>query len=172
MVGTIRASNSGYAHGTSGSPQGTLEQNEYTAKVAENEAKLKAEADNAPLIDPLHIAEMEAGGAKFTRKNIVFTARDKTGQVVWLAKGTKTAGLDHLKARGHISQLAKYLGVSENDVPSTLRNVIRDGRIVSDKTVKRGSSIGHERKYEYNGRHIVLAAIGTNGFLVTVYPDD
>lgn len=36
----MRGSNSGYAHGTSGSPQGTLEQNEYAAKVAENEATL------------------------------------------------------------------------------------------------------------------------------------
>lgn len=168
----MRASSSGYAHGTSGSPQGTLEQNEYAAKVAENETRLKTEADNAPLIDPGHIAEMEAGGAKFTHKDVVFTARDATGQVVWLEKGTKIAGLDHLKARGHIGQLAKYLDVSESDVPKTLRNVIRDGRIVSNKTVKRGNRIGYERKYEYNGKCVVLAAIGTNGFLVTAYPVD
>lgn len=36
----MRGSSSGYAHGTSGSPQTTLEQNEYAAKVAENEAAL------------------------------------------------------------------------------------------------------------------------------------
>lgn len=139
---TIRASSSGYARGTSGSPQCALEQNEYAARVAENEAKFKAEADNAPLIDPLHIAEIEAGGAKFTREGVVFTARDATGQVIWLEKGTKIAGFDHLKARGHIAQLAKHLGVSEGDVPKTLRNVIRDGRIVSNKTVKRGNRMG------------------------------
>lgn len=168
----IRANSSGYVHGTSGSPQCILEQNEYAARVAENEAKLKAKADNAPLIDPLHIAEIEAKGARFTRGDVVFTARDVTGQVVWLEKGTKTAGFNHLKARGHITQLAKYLGVSEGDVLKTLRNVIRDGRIVSNKTVTRGNCIGYERKYEYNGKHVILAAIGTNGFIVTAYPDD
>ncbi len=36
----MRGSNSGYAHGTTGSPQTTLEQTEYMAKVAENEAAL------------------------------------------------------------------------------------------------------------------------------------
>lgn|GEM_PF-6147363 len=103
----IRANSSGYVHGTSGSPQCILEQNEYAARVAENEAKLKAKADNAPLIDPLHIAEIEAKEARFTRGNVMFTARDVTGQVVWLEKGTKTAGFNHLKARGHITQLAR-----------------------------------------------------------------
>lgn len=168
----IRANSSGYAHGTSGSPQCIIEQNEYAARVAENEAKLKAEANNAPLINSLHIAEMEAEGAKFMRENVVFTARDMTGQVVWLEKGTKAAGFEHLKARGHITQLAKYFGVSEGDIPKMLRNIIRDGRMVSNKSVKRGNCIGYERKYEYNGKHVILAAIGANGFLVTAYPDN
>lgn len=62
--------------------------------------------------------------------------------------------------------------MSEGDVLKTLRNVIRDGRIVSNKTVTRGNYIGYERKYEYNDKHVILAAIGTNGFIVTAYPDD
>lgn len=37
--------------------------------------------------------------------------------------------------------------------------------------VVRAGREGHERKYEYNGKQIVLAAIGTNGFLVTAYPN-
>lgn len=36
----MRANDSGYAHGTTGSPQTTLEQTEYASKVAENEAFL------------------------------------------------------------------------------------------------------------------------------------
>lgn len=168
----MRASDSGYAHGTSGSPQSTLEQEEHAVKVAENEAKVKKEADNAPLIDPSHIAEMETSGAKFARENVVFTTRDATGQVIWLEKGSKAAGLDHLKARKHLEQLAKYLGTNEQNVPRMLRNIIRDGHIVSNKVVKRGNRTGFERKYEYNGKRIILAAIGANGFLVTAYPDD
>lgn len=77
-----------------------------------------------------------------------------------------------LESRGHIGQLAKFLGISERDVPRTLRNIIRDGRIVSSKTIKRGNRAGYERKYEHNGKHIILAAIRTNGFLITAHPND
>lgn len=93
----MRASASGYAHGTLGSPQTTLEQCEYATRVAENEAGLKAAADNAPLIDSTHIAEMKANGVKFTQENIVFTTRDKMGQVIWLEKGNSAAGYEHIQ---------------------------------------------------------------------------
>lgn len=43
----MRGQDSGYAHGTTGSPQATFEQAEYAIKVAENEAKLAKEALNA-----------------------------------------------------------------------------------------------------------------------------
>lgn len=38
----MRGSNSGFAHGTSGSPQIAIESSEYSAKVAENEKRVKA----------------------------------------------------------------------------------------------------------------------------------
>lgn len=166
----MRGSNSGYAHGTTGSPQATLEQEEYAIKVAENEAKLKAEADNAPLIDPLHIAEMEAKGVKFSRENVMLTARDATGQVIWLESGNKLAGYEHMQYRNHVAELAKYFGVDEAEVPRLIRNVIRDGRIFSNKLKQVAGREGYERIYEYNGKKVMLASIGLNGFVVTAYP--
>ena len=88
----MRSSNGGLAYGTNGNPQTNIMQETYAVKMAENEARLKAEADAAPLIDQSHLAEMEASGVKFTRKDVIFTARDSTGQIVWLEKGSKTAG--------------------------------------------------------------------------------
>ena len=41
----MRGSNSGLAHGTSGSPQATIESGEYAAKVSDNEKKLKESAE-------------------------------------------------------------------------------------------------------------------------------
>ena len=166
----MRSSNGGLAYGTSGNPQTDIVQETYAAKVAENEKRLKAESDAAPLIDELHIAEMEASGVKFTREDVIFTARDSTGQVVWLEKGGKTAGYAHLEARGHLGQIAKKFGVSESEVPRLLRNVIRDGRIVSNKIRKANGRDGYERIYEYNGGRILLAGIGLNGFMVSAYP--
>lgn len=68
--------------------------------------------------------------------------------------------------------MANYLGISEKDVVKTLRNIVRDGRIISNTVVTRAGRKGYERKYEYKGKRVILAAIGTNGFLVTAYPDD
>ena len=166
----MRSSNGGLAYGTSSNPQTNIVQETYAAKVAENEAKLKAEFDAASLIDQSLLAEMETSGVKFTRKNVIFTARDSTGQVIWLEKGNKAAGYAHLETRGHVGQIAKKFGVSESEVPRLLRNVIKDGRIVSNKIKKTNGRDGYERVYEYNGGRILLAGIGLNGFMVSAYP--
>lgn len=89
----MRSSNGRLAYGTSGNPQTHIMQEVYAAKVAENEARLKAEADAAPLIDQSLITEMEASGVKFTRKDVIFTARDSTGQIVWLEKATRSPAI-------------------------------------------------------------------------------
>jgi hypothetical protein len=56
----MHGSNSGLAYGTSGSPQTTLEQQEYAKSVAEAEAKVKAHQDylknELPRTSPLKIA--------------------------------------------------------------------------------------------------------------------
>ena len=91
---------------------------------------------SARLIGQSLIAELEASGVKFTREDVIFTARDSTGQIVWLEKGSKAAGYAHLESRGHVGQIAKKFGVSESEVPRLLRNIIRDGRIVSNETRK------------------------------------
>lgn len=44
----MRGKTSGLAHGTHGSPQTTIEQNEYASKTKENESALKQKTDNAP----------------------------------------------------------------------------------------------------------------------------
>ena len=166
----MRSSNGGLAYGTRGNPQTHIMQETYAAKVAENEKKLKAESDAAPLIDQSHLAEMEANGVKFTRKDVIFTTRDSTGQIVWLEKGSKTAGYIHLESRGHVGHIAKKFGVSESEVPRLLRNIVRDGRIVSNKIKKTNGREGYERIYEYNDERILLAGIGLNGFMVSAYP--
>ncbi len=166
----MRSSNGDLAYGTNGNPQTHIMQETYAAKVAENEARLRAEFNALPLIDQSQLAEMEASGVKFTREDVMFTARDSTGQIVWLEKGSKTAGYAHLKSRGHVAQIAKKFDVSESEVPRLLRNVIRDGRILSNTIKKTNGRDGYERIYEYNGERILLTGIGLNGFMVSAYP--
>lgn len=168
----MRGLDSGYAHGTSGSPQETIEQTEYAAKVAENEARFKEIAENLPLIDENLLNEIEQSGAKFKKENVILTTRDSTGQLIWLEAGNASAGYKHMQKRHHDAQLAKYLTTSIDDVPRVLRNIIAYGRVIGNELVMRHGRPGYERRYEYNGKKVILAAIGTNGFLVTAYPDE
>ena len=166
----MRSSNGGLAYGTSGNPQTHIMQETYAAKVAENEARIKAESDAEPLIKDSLLAEMEVSGVKFTRENVMFTTRDSTGQLIWLEKGNKIAGFAHLKARGHVAQIAKKFGVDESEVPRLLRNIIRDGHIVSNKIRRTNGRDGYERVYECNDGRVLLTGIGLNGFMVSAYP--
>ena len=165
----MRSSNGGLAYGTNGNPQTHIMQEIYAAKVAENEKRLE-ELAMQPMIDETLIAELERNGVKFTRKDMLFVTRDKTEQIVWLEKGSKTAGYTHLVSRGHVAQISKKFGVSELEVPRLLRNIIRDGCIVSNKIKKTNGREGYERIYEYNSERILLAGIGLNGFMISTYP--
>lgn len=166
----MRSSNFNLAHGTQGNPQITLEQYEHATMVAKNEAALKKYADSLPLVDPSLIDEMKQLGVKFNEEEVILTTRDATGQVIWLETGNSGAGFTHIQKRGHVDQLAKKFGVETSEVPKLIRNVIRDGKIISNETDLRN---GHEvckRVYEYNGTKLMLVALGTNGFIVSAYP--
>lgn len=126
--------------------------------------------DNEALIDERLVNELKRDKVKLKREDMVFITRDKTGQTVWLEKGNASAGLTHLEKRGHTKELAKRFGVAEVDVPKLIRDIVKNGTVISSKIVKRHGRDGYERKYEYQGAEVVLAAVEMNGFLVSIYP--
>lgn len=163
----MRSSNGRLAYGTSGNPQTHIMQETYAAKVAENEAKLKAEANAAPLTDRSHLAELEANSVRFTREDVILRF-DRANRLV--GKRSRAAGYAHSESRGHVGQIAKKSSLSESEVPRLLRNIIRDGRIVSNKIRETNGGKGYERIYEYDNERILLTGIGINGFIVSAYP--
>lgn len=154
--------NSGIAHGTSGSPQETIEQGNLISKVKEIERK--------QMIQPLIVA-----GVKFNEKDVLFVTKDQSGQMVWLEKGNDNAGLNHIlygnnKEMGHKKDFEKACGITEDKVPTFLRDVMTKGRIISNELKIMGTKQGFERVYAYNGQYVVVTGIGTNGFIVSAYP--
>lgn len=139
-------------------------------KPADNEGK----STNIPSEQTL-IAELEKKGIKFTKQDIVFITKDGTGQTVWLEKGNSSAGLEHIlngdgKSPGHAADFEKAFGIQRANIPSFLKNVISNGRVVSNTLKLVNGRQGYERIYYYDGKHYVLTGIGTNGFLVSAYP--
>ena len=58
------------------------------------------------------IKEFEKNKIKFNKKDIIFITKDGTGQTVWLEKGSKSAGLEHIingneKSPGHAADFKK-----------------------------------------------------------------
>lgn len=165
----MRSSNGHLAHGTSGNPQGTLEQDTLTAIVAENEHGLE-QWISSQMIDESLVTQLQIRGVKFNRKEMLFITRDRSGQIVWLEKGNPGAGMDHIKSRGHDEQFAKAFGISKTAVESYLRTIVSEGTIIDNRLKPIGNHMGYERVYYYEGKYCVVTGIGTNGFIVSAYP--
>ena len=121
------------------------------------------------------INELQKNGVKFTKEDMVFITKDATGQTIWLEKGNQSAGLEHIlngngTSPGHAKDFEKAFGVSKNQIPSFLNDVVSKGTIVSNELKSMNGQGGFERVYYYGGKYYVLTGIGTNGFIVTAYP--
>ena len=152
-------------HGGFGGTKGST-----TSKFADNEEKSTSVLSEQDLV-----AELKKKGVKFTKQDIVFITKDGTGQTVWLEKGNSSAGLEHIlngdgKSPGHAADFERAFGIQRESIPYFLKNVISNGKVVSNTLKLVNGRQGYERIYYYDGKHYVLTGIGTNGFLVSAYP--
>ncbi|MDO4605479.1 MAG: hypothetical protein Q4B23_05840 [Helcococcus sp.] len=117
-------------------------------------------------LKPEHLMdELKNSGYKYNENDVVMVTKTKKNELVWLEKGTSTKGLKHI-IEGHANDFKNKFGVSKEAIPSTIKDIFSQGIEVSSK-VKNG---GIEKIYEHKGEYIVIAGVGTNGFIVSVYP--
>lgn len=159
-----KTNNSGIAHGTGGSPQGTIEQGNLTNKVSELARKQMVQ----PLID---------ANVKFTEKDVLFVTKDKTNQTIWLETGNEKGGLKHIldgngtkESPGHANQFMTVFNIGREQVSNLLNKIMSNGSIYSNSLKMINGRQGYERIYEYNGKYVLVTGIGTNGFIVSAYP--
>ena len=125
--------------------------------------------------DPL-VKDLLNKGVKINLKETLFVIKDKTGMVVWLEKGSTKGGLLHIldgngKSPGHAGDFKNALGLSRGEIPTYIRTVVSNGKLVSSKTVVVGNGrIGYERIYYHGGKYHLVTGIGTNGYIVSAYP--
>lgn len=70
------------------------------------------------------LAELERKGVKFTKENVVFITKDKTGQIVWLETGTKATGMQHIMSR-HADDFLKKHDVVKANIANHLKTVFQ-----------------------------------------------
>ena len=138
-------------------------------KGAKSHQKVIEEKQNKSLIDPKIVSEMERTNVKFTKGNLVFTTKDKTGQIVFLETGKDDAGLKHIQQR-HTREFYDGFSVKKEDIPHFLYKVVREGNIVDSHIEIRNGRESVTKVYDYQGNYYILTGIGTNGFIVTARP--
>ncbi|MDY5983115.1 MAG: hypothetical protein SPJ17_05415 [Anaeroplasma sp.] len=108
-------------------------------------------------------------GVKFSEKNLVFATKDTNGKVVWLEKGNDKSGLKHIVNK-HAKDFNDVYGVKKKDIPGFVKNLVSSGNLLNERLVIKDGKPGFERIYEYNNKHFTVSGIGTNGYIVSVYP--
>jgi len=157
----------GASSGVSKGNQLSIEQLEHYMTEQQAELELERLAEQG-YTDSL-ISELDDNNAKYNREDMHFITRDATGQVVWLEKGNEKAGLEHIINR-HAADFKNKLGISKENIPSTLYDIVSTGQVVSNKIKIVNGRESFERVYKYQGSYYILAGIGSNGFLVSAYP--
>ncbi len=110
--------------------------------------------------------ELRENKVKFSERDTLFITRDQDGKITWLERGNEFVGLTHIQ-KEHASQFKKALGVEEADIPNYINAVVQNGTIVKTLPDKGGT----KRKYLYKGTYYTVIISGSNGFIVTVYPE-
>lgn len=110
-------------------------------------------------------------GTKINLKDVVFIQKDKSGQIIWLEKGNEISGLKHIQK--HTDDFVAKHKIQPKHLIGHLKNIIQKGMIinVSEKTLSNGKK-GLEKIYIYKGKYYALGAVGTNGYIVSMYPID
>lgn len=117
-------------------------------------------------LKPEHLMEeLRNCGVKFMEEDVVMVTKTKKNELVWLEKGNDLRGLKHIIKR-HEKDLEKKFGVKKENIPSFIKEVFNDGKELKS-TLKNGKL---EKLFLYKGKYFVVSGVGTNGFIVTIYP--
>lgn len=106
------------------------------------------------------LKELAESGVKYTEDDVVLIYKNADGSLMWLEKGTESAGLEHILTK-HAKEFEDV-----NDVPALLESVLETGPIKTGIT-----DAGRYADYVFDGT-TYRVAYGTNGFIVSFYPID
>jgi len=123
------------------------------------------------LIDPNLVEKLERNNIKFNKKELILVTMDQTGQIVFLEKGDMSRGFEHIIQK-HFTHFEKKFGICDKDeLLNLLYSILSNGVIIKQelKPLPNGK-LGYEKVYNYQGNNFILAGVGTNGYIVSMYP--
>ena len=117
-------------------------------------------------LDKELLAELLLSGEKHTPDKIIAIAKSSENKLVWIEKGSKRAGLDHIIER-HADDFVCQ-GVSQEEIPHYIMYALKSGKIVGYQ----GRGIGRPiYEFVYKGKRCKVAVtVSENGFVVGANP--
>lgn len=136
-----------------------------TGAAARSAAMREAEQQAFDASKQALIAELKASGVSFTEADIVWIARNASGRVVWLEKGSASSGLQHIMTE-HGADFANVGVNGESNVARLIQDTVTTkmpSRMLGrDGFVYRVVLGGVERE--------LRVVVGSNGFVVNAFP--
>jgi filamentous hemagglutinin len=109
------------------------------------------------------VKELDRAGIKHTPEDIVRIARNPDGKVVFLEKGSPSAGLDHILT-AHAEDFANR-GIAPSQIPDAVMEAVTRGRQVGMQGTRPIFEV------EFNGRiHRIAVQVSENGYVVGANP--
>jgi len=125
------------------------------------------------LVDSKLIKELKDLGIKFTESDLKFLAKDFDKKILFLEKGSSSAGFKHLIERHwNPKELMKYFDTQE-ELVKKLFTTIKNNKFLTKQVVTRNGRKGLEYTYKISVKgkeNTFKLGVGSNGFIVTFYP--
>lgn len=144
----------------------SIKSNEENKEKSENKQELKNE-----YVLNEGIIELKKAKVKFNEKDVIFVVRDKSGQLIWLEKGDLGVGLNHIFAH-HEKDFFNKFGVNKDEIPYLIKDIILKSKLLYEHKEYRNGILCLTKIYLYKDKHLILGAIGSNGFISSIYPID
>ncbi|QHC31930.1 hypothetical protein [Streptomyces sp. HF10] len=115
--------------------------------------------------DSSMLDELAAKGVRFSREDVIATARNSDGKVVFLETGNSKAGFRHVL--NHADEFAAK-GITEDDLPDFIMKALTEGKVVGYQGSGTGRPI-YELTYKGKPQRVGVT-VGGNGFIVGANP--
>jgi len=130
-------------------------------------------ADKVELLNKKLIQELREKGVKFTEENLEFITKNIDGMIIFLEKGSKTSGLEHIiegKWNGRIDFQNLFNGKIKEMVDNIYKAIKNEKYI--KKTIDSSSRLSYVYKIQTTkGLREFKIAVGSNGYIVTLFPN-
>ncbi len=133
----------------------------------------KAGKGAGDLFDNALIAELRIAGINFTEADLKLITKDFDRKILFLEKGSSSAGFQHIIERHwNSAELMRFFN-SQEEMIQKIYSTIKNDKYLTKEIVTRNGREGLEYTFEIivnTGKRTFKFGVGSNGYIVTFYP--